>query len=209
MARAGRRTTPPGGSAPVWLRLEGKTIEPDGLTLEFVAAAQRSGHGQRPDQLGELLAAGDLVRIRIRLDGPVTIDVQTSLGGLGTPAAEDHTTVPPEMPSPPPAEGEVNEERRVAITQELAPLEPGGEEEPEGPPPEPPPDGEHGVMLAGAAPEEPRRRVRASTARPREFHLGSYQSGPPVDPARLAELREQVAAGKYEPFALFRKAATR
>lgn len=237
MAPAKARTTPPGGSAPVWLRLERKTVETDGLTLEFVAAATRSGHGQRPDQLVELLAAGDLVRIRIRLDGPVTIDVQTSLGGLGTPATEEQSLGPPEDSAPPsPAEGEVNEERQVAITQELAPLEPGGGEEGESPPPEPPPDGEQGVMPAGAAPAtcacgcggELVRNDRGGLARFLRGHgtrlrtheqrlqaaakAGATQRGYErsiTDPARVAELRDQIAAGKYQTFATLRKAVVR
>jgi hypothetical protein len=241
MARAGPRTTRAGSAPARWLRLDRKTTEADGLTLEFEATAEVDGHGQHPAQLGELLAAGDLVRIRIRLDGPseVTIEAQTSLGGgLGTPAAEVNSLGPPEDTAlPPPVEGppdrEVNitlplspasvgpkkeeeqpEERQVAITQELAPLgDDFGGEGGKPPPPEPPPVGEQGVMLAQVAP-----RARGGPRPCRLCHqLGHYARNcpgilaalPPLADPRLAELRDQIAGGKYQAFATLRKAVVR
>lgn len=114
MGRGRARTTRPAASGPVrWLRLAGRQGQDRGLVLDFVAETAATGHGQHVHQLGELLAAGDRVRVVIRLGGPteVTIElltragIETSLGGGGTPAAEETTHGPPEEPPPPPAEG--------------------------------------------------------------------------------------------------------
>lgn len=268
MARACHRAT----LLPAWLRLEGRTIEPDGMTLELVATAKEEGRGQPLSLFAELLAPGDRVRVSIRIKRPAEVTVEI-LGGLGTPAAEVHSLGPPEVAQPPPpAEGawvqegvipvydlpalaaavadagkhdaslsdgagemvvaapalapesilplsptsvglekeEEPPEREVAITQELAPLERAT------------------AICACGCGGQLRLNARGGLARFLRGHgtrmrshkerlLAGLKAGATLrgkeqrapDASRVAELRDQVASGKYETFALFRKAATR
>jgi hypothetical protein len=189
MARASRHTELP----PAWLRLESRTIEPDGMTLEFTATAAQDGRGQPMARFGELLAAGDLVRLSIRVGQPIEVTVQIAAvavadefitgGGSGTPAAEVNSLGPPEVTQPPlPAVGELYPdpqigtdapaeppEREVAITQEVAPLEPAAEP----------------------------RRMRGPDLKPRRMRGPGRSQGAPSD---VAELRARIKHGEYAPF---------
>jgi hypothetical protein len=197
MGRADHHTELP----PAWLRLESRTIEPDGMTLEFTATAAQDGRGQPMARFAELLAAGDLVRLSIRVGQPIEVTVQIAAvavadevrlgGGSGTPAAEVNSLGPPEVTQPPlPAVGDLYPdpgtdpvpepadryrcpadvpEREVALTQEVAPLEPAAEP----------------------------RRMRGPDLKPRRMRGPGRSQGAPSD---VAELRARIKHGEYAPF---------
>lgn len=126
-------------------------------------------------------------------------------GQGGTSPAEVYSLGPPEDTTPPPA-AEVAyaakhltiesppqpDEREVAITQEVTPL---------------------GELVPVEPDPLPRRRRGPNPCRICH-RFGHYANNclarlPPIADPRLAQLRARIAAGKYQPFALLRKAASR